>query len=171
MKLFIASFSSIRATISSLIVQPAVFGKPGSRKTLRRFEICIVTARVLRGRTPITPHFSGGKRPLPPRALSLSLSRSCFQCSIMDNLLPALTNIDVTSNQFRETVLPYQQWEVREVVLRGGIRTYDGRTDQPPTLPSEDIQHSEHKCLARVSPSSWFQLMKTLHVVPTTCEL
>ncbi len=34
----------------------------------------------------------------------------------MDNLLPALANIDVTSNQFRETVLPYQQWEVRSGV-------------------------------------------------------
>lgn len=31
----------------------------------------------------------------------------------MDNLLPTLASIDVTSNQFRETALPYQQWEVR----------------------------------------------------------
>lgn len=31
----------------------------------------------------------------------------------MENLLPAVANIDVTSNEFRGTTLPYQQWEVK----------------------------------------------------------
>lgn len=30
----------------------------------------------------------------------------------MENLLPTVASIDVTSNEFREKTLPYQQWEV-----------------------------------------------------------
>ncbi|CAM9748093.1 unnamed protein product [Ectocarpus sp. 12 AP-2014] len=45
----------------------------------------------------------------------------------MENLLPVVTSIDVTSNHFRETSLPYQQWETK-------------RTHHTPTTPS-DVGH------------------------------
>ncbi|CAM9275422.1 unnamed protein product [Ectocarpus sp. 6 AP-2014] len=45
----------------------------------------------------------------------------------MENLLPVVAGIDVTSNHFRETSLPYQQWETK-------------RTHHTPTTPS-DVGH------------------------------
>ncbi|CAM9980255.1 unnamed protein product [Ectocarpus fasciculatus] len=45
----------------------------------------------------------------------------------MENLLPVVAGIDVTSNHFRETSLPYQQWQTT-------------RTHHTPTTPS-DVGH------------------------------
>lgn len=50
----------------------------------------------------------------------------------MENLLPTLATTDVTSNQFRESTLPYQQWEVRGDVDR---RKIDAVTDPNRMVP------------------------------------
>lgn len=42
----------------------------------------------------------------------------------MENLLPAVANIDVTSNDFREAALPYQQWEVSYDASQATISSY-----------------------------------------------